>query len=88
MSIQLMMDIVLDGEELMPHRDPSDVIPLSQEQPSQPVGTQEAYPTTPIRKHSRNRGISIQENPVVEESPPAVSYSTANLIRKGKRKLL
>uniref|UniRef100_A0A7N0RJ93 Non-structural maintenance of chromosomes element 4 n=1 Tax=Kalanchoe fedtschenkoi TaxID=63787 RepID=A0A7N0RJ93_KALFE len=65
---KLMMDMVPDGEELMPHREPLDSVPSSQEQPSAPqVDTQDAYPTTPIRKLSRNRGIIIQENAVVEK---------------------
>ncbi|KAL9663119.1 hypothetical protein QQ045_027957 [Rhodiola kirilowii] len=87
---KLMMDMVSDGEELMPHRDPSDYIPSSQEQPPvQLADTQGAYPTTPIRKHSRNRGILIQENTVVEESPPAdVSGAATTIIRKGKGKLI
>ena len=47
-----------------------------------------AAPTTPIRKLSRNRGLVLQEQAVVEDSPESNDAGTrADAIRKGKRKL-
>uniref|UniRef100_A0A7N0TK18 Non-structural maintenance of chromosomes element 4 n=1 Tax=Kalanchoe fedtschenkoi TaxID=63787 RepID=A0A7N0TK18_KALFE len=52
---KFMMDMVPDGEEFMPHRDPSDSILSSQEQHSAQIAdTQQDYSTTPIRKFSVN----------------------------------
>ncbi|XP_059430822.1 non-structural maintenance of chromosomes element 4 homolog A-like [Corylus avellana] len=87
---KLMMDVVTLGEELMPHRNNSNLSVASQAEPacnnSQAALT---LPTTPIRKLSRNRGLVVQEEYVVEESPDnddGVS-KRANAIRRGKRKL-
>lgn len=85
--MQLMMDLVGVGEELMPHRSQSNTSDPSQ------VGTvggdsQATAPTTPIRKLSRNRGLVIQEQSVVEDSPEGdAAAAKAAAIRKGKRKL-
>ncbi|KAI3982317.1 hypothetical protein MKX01_037850 [Papaver californicum] len=44
--------------------------------------------TTPIRKFSRNRGLIIQEDSVIEDSPENVNPNlSAAAIQKGKRKL-
>ncbi|MCL7031615.1 hypothetical protein MKW94_002846 [Papaver nudicaule] len=44
--------------------------------------------TTPIRKFSRNRGLIIQEDSVIEDSPENVNPNLSSAaIRKGKRKL-
>ncbi|XP_071689975.1 non-structural maintenance of chromosomes element 4 homolog A-like [Rutidosis leptorrhynchoides] len=59
---KLMLDSVAEGDELMPHRNPVDTSPNSARE-HKPV------PTTPIRKFSRNRGLVLQEQIVVEDSP-------------------
>lgn len=83
-----MMTYVGDGEELMPHRDVVDIAGSSQPDPV-PEETQEALPTTPIRKFSRNRGLVLQEQTVVQESPESDdSAARAAAVRKGKRKLV
>ncbi|KAE8037031.1 hypothetical protein FH972_009657 [Carpinus fangiana] len=85
---KLMMDVVTLGEELMPHRNNSNLSAASQAEPAC-NNSQTALPTTPIRKLSRNRGLVVQEEYVVEESPDiddGVS-KRANAIRRGKRKL-
>jgi len=66
-----MKDSVALGEELMPHRTCSAARGSSLQ--SEPVHHTEsqpatAIPTTPIRKLTRNRGLIIQENAVVEDS--------------------
>ncbi|KAL8213784.1 hypothetical protein R6Q57_003233 [Mikania cordata] len=53
---KLMLESVTEGDELMPHRNPT-------AEPST------VLPTTPIRKLSRNRGLVLQEQTVVEDSP-------------------
>lgn len=53
-----MVDSVGAGEELMPHRN---ALFSSNSQPS--------APTTPIRKLSRNRGLIIQEESIVDDTP-------------------
>lgn len=86
--LQLMMDVVPLGEELMPHRNNSNLSADSQAEPAV-NNSQAALPTTPIRKLSRNRGLVVQKEYVVEESPDnddGVS-KRANAIRRGKRKL-
>jgi hypothetical protein len=86
--LQLMMDAVPLGGELMPHRNISNLSAASQA--DQAVNnSQAALPTTPIRKLSRNRGLVVQEDYVVEESPDnddGVS-KRENAISRGKRKL-
>ncbi|KAK6925701.1 Non-structural maintenance of chromosome element 4, C-terminal [Dillenia turbinata] len=90
--LQLMMDYVPVGEELMPHRIPSGIPNFSQAESipndsQPPVATipndsEPPLATTPIRKLSRNRGLVIQEA-VVEDTP---EYKNGNC--KRKRKLL
>ncbi|KAL6987005.1 hypothetical protein U1Q18_012764 [Sarracenia purpurea var. burkii] len=85
---KLMMDCVGDGEELMPHRNQEN-IPNDSQRETPPEEAQTG-PTTPIRKLSRNRGLVLQEQSVVEDSPetddPVAARSSA-AIRKGKRKI-
>ena len=102
--LQLMSNYVEVGEELMPHRTQSNILNSSQPdqhfQPSQPSDErQSTAPTTPIRKLSRNRGLVLQDQSVVEDSPdteptivedsPVIDsdVQTAAALRKGKRKL-
>ncbi|KAK9289607.1 hypothetical protein L1049_007764 [Liquidambar formosana] len=85
---KLMMGCVEIGEELMPHR--NQVNFSSNCQPDLVSGeVQETAPTTPIRKLSRNRGLVLQEQSVVEDSPESddAAAARAATIRKGKRKL-
>ncbi|XP_059646383.1 non-structural maintenance of chromosomes element 4 homolog A [Cornus florida] len=86
---KLMTSSVEVGEELMPNRNQVDMSSNSQTDDDVPEETQTAAPTTPIRKLSRNRGLVLQEQAVVEDSPesddPAAARALA--IRKGKRKL-
>ncbi|KAL3533922.1 hypothetical protein ACH5RR_007443 [Cinchona calisaya] len=84
---KLMMACVGDGEEFMPHRDVVDIASSSL-QDLVPEETQDEMPTTPIRKLSRNRGLVLQEQTVVQESPEShKSAARSAAIRKGKRKL-
>ncbi|KAK3000019.1 hypothetical protein RJ639_024436 [Escallonia herrerae] len=82
---KLMVDSVGDGEELMPHRNQADV--SNNSQPDSACGqTKAALPTTPIRKLSRNRGLVLQEQGVVQDSPESDDLvARAAAIRKGKR---
>lgn len=97
-----MMQAVGDGEVLMPHRHQGNMTSNSQPSDSSSGQSQAeaSGPTTPIRKLSRNRGLVIQEQSVVEESPegeglPCIieesplceSERRAAAIRKGKRKV-
>lgn len=75
---KLMSEMVPMGEELMPHRETavaSSSCPSDFPQDSQ---------TTPIRKLSRNRGLIVQEDTVVEDSPDVEGDGTR---RRCKRKL-
>ncbi|KAJ0242199.1 Non-structural maintenance of chromosomes element 4 A [Hirschfeldia incana] len=75
---KLMSEMVPMGEELMPHRETavaSSSCPSDFPQDSQ---------TTPIRKLSRNRGLVVQEDTVVEDSPDVEGDGTR---RRCKRKL-
>uniref|UniRef100_A0A5B6YXM0 Non-structural maintenance of chromosomes element 4 n=2 Tax=Davidia involucrata TaxID=16924 RepID=A0A5B6YXM0_DAVIN len=84
---KLMTASVGIGEELMPNRNQVNIASNSQTD-SIPEETQTAAPTTPIRKFSRNRGLVLQEQRVVEDSPESDdSAARAAAIRKGKRKL-
>ncbi|KAG2304908.1 hypothetical protein Bca4012_063941 [Brassica carinata] len=75
---KMMSEMVPMGEELMPHRETavaSSSCPSDFPQDSQ---------TTPIRKLSRNRGLIVQEDTVVEDSPDVEGDGTR---RRCKRKL-
>lgn len=85
---KLMSASVGFGDELMPHR--CDVNHSGSTQPNTVDEEAEAAaPTTPIRKLSRNRGLVMQEQIVVEDSPESGDTAAvrAAAIRKGKRKL-
>lgn len=87
---QLMLDSVVEGEELMPHRVPADTFADS-EFPAESANAdpERVATTTPIRKLSRNRGLVLQEQTVVEDSPESdENRSRAAYIRKGKRKII
>lgn len=75
------------GEEFMPNRNSANV--SSSSEPGSSLGeNQAAINTTPIRKLSRNRGLVLQEQTAVAESPESDdSAARAAAIRKGKRKL-
>ena len=82
-----MINSVEAGEELMPHRK-QDNIENGSHADQREEATQQTGPTTPIRKLSRNRGLVLQEQSVVEDSPEGnESARRAAAIRKGKRKL-
>ncbi|MCD7456515.1 hypothetical protein HAX54_031953, partial [Datura stramonium] len=83
---KLMLASVAVGDELMPHRDEAD-IPGNSQPASSTADNERAVSTTPIRKLSRNRGLVLQEQTVVEDSPENDNSARAAAIRKGKRKL-
>ncbi|KZV36400.1 non-structural maintenance of chromosomes element 4A-like [Dorcoceras hygrometricum] len=85
---KLMLSSVEVGDELMPHRYNVDQ-PSSAQPNSVDEEAEAAPPTTPIRKLSRNRGLVMQEQIVVEDSPESGDTAAvrAAAIRKGKRKL-
>ncbi|XP_059295829.1 non-structural maintenance of chromosomes element 4 homolog A [Lycium ferocissimum] len=83
---KLMLASVHVGDELMPHRNEVD-IPANSQPASNDVDNEQAVSTTPIRKLSRNRGLVLQEQTVVEDSPETDNSARAAAIRKGKRKL-
>ncbi|PHU06046.1 Non-structural maintenance of chromosomes element 4 -like protein A [Capsicum chinense] len=83
---KLMLATVAAGDELMPHRNDADILANSEPGPSN-LDNERAVSTTPIRKLSRNRGLVLQEQAVVEDSPESDNSARAAAIRKGKRKL-
>ncbi|GFY99812.1 Nse4, component of Smc5/6 DNA repair complex [Actinidia rufa] len=84
---KLMLKSVGAGEGLMPHRNQENVSNDSQRDTT-PKEARAAGPTTPIKKLTRNRGLVLQEQAVVEDSPESGdSAGRAAAIRKGKRKL-
>jgi hypothetical protein len=56
------------GEELMPHRNQANISSNSEVDPLS-AESQAAVSTTPIWKLCRNRGLVLQEQSVVEDSP-------------------
>lgn len=90
---KLMLDSV-EGEELMPHRAPAQTDPPCSDSEfppeSAPAEPETTAATTPIRKLCRNRGLVLQEQTVVEDSPEKSDDSRARAayIRKGKRKIM
>lgn len=64
-----MMDSVVSGEELMPHRSAPGMCSTSLQAEPPDGDSQSAAPSTPIRKLTRNRGLIIQEETVVEDTP-------------------
>lgn len=85
---KMMMGMVPDGSELMPHRIQCCTTVSSQEE-MHGDNSQPALAVTPIRKLSRNRGLVVHEEGVVEESPECdeENDSRAGAIRRCKRKL-
>lgn len=90
-----MMNVVRPGEELMPHRNPSneffsqaDTFRGDAEDNAASCSTQANAHSTPIRKLTRNRGLIVQEDSIVEDSlekePPCKKTSPS---LKGKRLL-
>jgi len=82
---KLMSEMVPLGEELMPHRQTA-VASSSCPAASAPASadfTQDTQ-TTPIRKLSRNRGLVVQEETVVEDTPDKEGDGTR---RRCKRRL-
>ncbi|XP_044478557.1 non-structural maintenance of chromosomes element 4 homolog A-like [Mangifera indica] len=88
---KLMMDAVPAGEELMPHREKSNSYGVPQAEPAALISQAAALCTTPIKKLSRNRGLVIREESVVEDSPEledAVAGRRATNMLRCKRKLI
>lgn len=86
--LQIMVDVVSFGEELMPHRGP--FTNLANITHVEATDSRAGLPTTPIRKLSRNRGLVIQEESVVVEDSPEIHDDDSRqegAIRKCKRKL-
>lgn len=83
-----MVDSVGVGEELMPHRVETDKT-NNAERDSEFEVAEAPLPSTPIRKLCRNRGLVMQEQAVVADSPESddTAAARAAAIRKGKRKL-
>uniref|UniRef100_A0A1D1XPL1 Non-structural maintenance of chromosomes element 4 n=1 Tax=Anthurium amnicola TaxID=1678845 RepID=A0A1D1XPL1_9ARAE len=83
---KLMMNIVGAGEELMPHR-----IALatcgSSEVPPHCEDSQSTLRSTPIRKLTRNRGLVVQEQSFVGESPENDSSGSKVPSRKKSKRL-
>lgn len=80
-SKQLMSEVVPLGEELMPHRE---IAVASSSGPSASADFTQDPQTTPIRKLSRNRGLVVQEETVVEDTPDTKGPGTR---RRCKRSL-
>ncbi|CAN8288322.1 unnamed protein product [Cochlearia groenlandica] len=76
---KLMSELVPMGEELMPHRETSI---SSSSCPSASVDFVQDSQTTPIRKLSRNRGLVVQEETVVEDTPEVEGNGTQRRCKK------
>lgn len=80
-----MVDGVVSGEQLMPHRSgPSMCNTSSQAEPTH-GDSQSGAPSTPIRKLTRNRGLVIQEETIVEDTPQIESSGELPHGHKGRR---
>ena len=77
-----MIDTVPDGDELMPDR--KNNVPESQPENNISQGN---LNRTPIRKLSRNRGLVVQEDSIVEDSPEIEPTKGIGSLRC-KRKLI
>ncbi|XP_057982522.1 non-structural maintenance of chromosomes element 4 homolog A-like [Malania oleifera] len=85
---KLMKDSVRTGEELMPHRNQAEM-PSGSRADTESGECHAGGATTPIRKLTRNRGLVLQEQAVVEDSPESDDTKARDAaIRKGKRKLV
>lgn len=65
--LQLMMDVVAVGKELMRHRNHSSSLAAYQKETAAD-NSQAALPTSPIRKLSKNRGLVLVEGSVKQQS--------------------
>ncbi|KAK4758147.1 hypothetical protein SAY87_019448 [Trapa incisa] len=63
---KFMLDKVAVGEELMPHRQPLDTSSAAEPAACDPEAV---LPTTPILKLTRNRGLVVQEETMLEDTP-------------------
>ncbi|KAI4381257.1 hypothetical protein MLD38_007349 [Melastoma candidum] len=85
---KMMMEVIPTGEELMPHRVSADNIPASQAEPVM-CNSLAGQSTTPIRIFTRNRGLVIQDETVIEDSPEVECMKPGGTaIRKCKRKIV
>ncbi|XP_068653299.1 non-structural maintenance of chromosomes element 4 homolog A-like [Aristolochia californica] len=93
---KLMVGSVGVGEELMPDRDYSNVsgcpevgVSSSNSEAVEPLdNSQAAGTTTPIRKLTRNRGLVLQEQSLVEETPEKSDYPGRKRKRLFRRAVL
>ncbi|KAJ0250352.1 Non-structural maintenance of chromosomes element 4 A [Hirschfeldia incana] len=76
---KLMSEMVPMGEELMPHREAAIA---SSSGPSASADFPQDSQTTPIRKFSRNRGLVVQEDTVVDDSPDIEGDGTRKRIKR------
>ncbi|XP_010928436.1 non-structural maintenance of chromosomes element 4 homolog A [Elaeis guineensis] len=82
---KLMMDSVGSGEELMPHRSgPSTCNTSSQAKPTHGA-SQPGAPSMPIRKLTRNRGLVVREETIVEDTPEKECSGELPSRHKGRR---
>ncbi|WVZ77500.1 hypothetical protein U9M48_025359 [Paspalum notatum var. saurae] len=77
---KLMQEVVTDGEELLPHRT-SGSTPCNEENDQPRL---EITQRTPIRKLSRNRGLVLQDQDVVEETPEENQTSKRRRLFRGQ----
>lgn len=78
------MNVVSNGDELMPDR--KSLATSESEPATNNIQVQGTLNRTPIRKFSRNRGLIVQEDSVVEESPEIEATKAIGSFRC-KRKL-
>jgi hypothetical protein len=72
---QLMQEVVPDGEELMPHRNPEN-IPCAEDH-DQADPPELCAQRTPIRKLTRNRGLVMQQDQMVVAETPEEKQPTS-----------
>ncbi|KAF8769609.1 hypothetical protein HU200_006203 [Digitaria exilis] len=77
---KLMKEVVVEGEELLPHRtSQSAPCPEENDQPNLEARAQR----TPIRKLTRNRGLVLQDEQVVDETPEENQTSKRRRLFRG-----
>ena len=82
-----MKEVVADGEELMPHRTQSSPRAEDNEEPDSAEENEEleqCAQRTPIRKLCRNRGLVLQEQMVVAETPEGDKISKRRRLFRGQ----